>query len=274
MRNLFLFIEKYRTFLLFLVLESICLFLVFNFHRYHRSSLLNSANFVSGSVYASYSNTVGYFHLKEVNDSLMAENAELYARLPKSHRRPGSDEVEICDPLTPQVYTYLNAKVINNTTSKVNNHITIDIGYKDGVRENMGVIGPNGVVGVVTNVSDNFSSVMSILHKDCRISSKIKRSNYSGSVSWGGFDINHAELNGIPEHVAVEKGDTIVTSGFSSIFPEHVNIGIVEEYNIPKGSNFYNISLRLFTEFKQLRYVYVVNYLYKEEQKALEALND
>lgn len=274
MRNLFLFIEKYRTFLLFLVLEGICLFLVFNFHRYHRSSFLNSANFFTGTVYAAYDNTAGYFRLKEINDSLMIENAELYSKLNKSIRRPIGEEVEVCDSAVTQLYTYLSAKVINNTTRKSNNYITIDIGESDGVKKDMGVIGPNGVIGVVTNVSSHFSSIMSVLHKDCRISAKIKRSNYSGFVSWNGFDIKHVVLNGIPEHVSVEKGDTIVTSGFSSIFPEDVNIGIVEEYNIPKGSNFYNISLRLFTEFRQLRYVYVVNYLYKDEQKSLEALND
>lgn len=274
MRDLFIFIEKYRSFLLFLVLEGICLVFIFNFHRFHKTSFLNTANFFTGTVYSSVNNTIGYFHLKEVNDSLRVENAKLHSQLSLSYRRISAAEKEICNSETQQIYSYIGAKVINNTTNKVNNYLTLDIGKKEGIQKNMGVIGPNGIVGVVTNVSQHFSSVMSVLHKDCRVSAKIKRSNYSGSVRWEGFDIHEAQLGGIPEHVAVEKGDTILTSGYSSIFPENVAIGVVEDYQIPKGSNFYNITLRLFTEFKQLHYVYVVNYLLKEEKTELESRND
>lgn len=274
MRNLFLFIEKYRTLLLFFFLEAICLYFIIRTHNFHRSKFLNSANFVTGNVYKTFSNTIEYFYLKEVNDSLMEENAQLYSRLPQSMRRESGDTTEICDHENKQIYQYIPAKVINNTTSKINNYLTLDIGTEEGVRPNMGVIGPNGIVGIVTNVSQHFSSVMSVLHKDCRVSSKIKRTNYSGTVSWDGYDIHLAELNGIPEHVSVEKGDTVSTSGFSSIFPSEIPIGEVADYQIPSGSNFYNINIELYTQFRQLKYVYVVNYLLKHEQKNLESRND
>ncbi|MEX0811063.1 MAG: rod shape-determining protein MreC [Chitinophagales bacterium] len=274
MRNLFLFIERYRTFLLFLLLEGFCFFLVINFHSYQRSSFLNSANFVTGNVYKTYDNAISYLYLGRVNDSLRVENARLYSQLPNAHGRIPEPEKEICEFDPPQIYKYISAKVINNSTDKVNNYITLDIGRKDGIEKNMGVIGPKGVVGIVTNVSENFASVMSVLHKDCRISAKIKRSNYSGSVSWNAYSNRQAELIGIPNHVDIVKGDTVLSSGFSSVFPEDVPIGIVDDYSIPNGSNFYDIKINLFTEFSRLHYVYVVNYLFKSEKKKLEALND
>lgn len=274
MRNLFLFIEKYKTFLLFLLLEGFCLFLVVNYHSYHRSRVLNSANFFAGNIYRSYDNAVAYLSLGEVNDSLGIENARLYGQLSNSFERVPEPEVEVCDHEPQQIYKYISAKVINNSVNKINNYITLDIGRKHGVEKNMGVMGPHGVVGIVTNVSEHFSSVMSLLHNDCRISAKISRNNYSGSVSWNGYDEKHAMLNGIPEHVSVEKGDTVMTSGFSSIFPENIMIGNVGEYSIPGGSNFYKIRVDLYTEFSSLDYVYVIKYLLKSEKKKLEALND
>ncbi|MFK7903706.1 MAG: rod shape-determining protein MreC [Chitinophagales bacterium] len=308
MRNLILFIFKYHAFLLFLCLEIVSYGLIVRHNHFQRASFVNSSQSVVSYLYNEVNEWSEYMDLKQVNDSLMVENARLMAEMDAANNFLeeesqanklvfGSDTTSI-DTLatTPNaesslveaetvkaseedkkpivvdsVFHFISAKVINNSTNRANNFLTINKGSADGIKMEMGVIGEGGVVGVVKDVSENFSTIISLLHRSMRVSAKIKRNNFVGSLRWEGTRPDRAVLNDIPKHVHVEKGDTILTSGYSSFFPQNVMIGIViaEPYS-DQGSNFYKIDIALSTSFNSIHYVYVVDYNRKAEKKELE----
>jgi rod shape-determining protein MreC len=181
--------------------------------------------------------------------------------------------VQIKDTTYLQSYVYSSAKVINNSTNKRQNYITLDKGGINGIKPEMGVISSKGVVGIVKNVSGNFSSVMSVLHEKNKLSAKIKKSGYFGSLVWGNNSYRIADLKDIPNHVKLAIGDTIVTSGFSSIFPENILIGTVKEFDLPEGNNFYNIKVEFAEDYKRISHVYIIRSLLKEEKELLESQN-
>ncbi len=236
---------------------------------------MNSANQVVGSMLKGSKDVVGFIHLKEVNDSLMDANARLQTQLSNykaemtEFRRPDFCEDEE-DSTSVYIYNYTGAKVINNSVQKVNNYLTIDKGSRHGIRPERGVIGSNGIVGVVKEVSPNFATVISVLHKSMHVSSKLKYNNHKGSLKWGVEDPRYATLEGIPKHVRVGIGDTVLTSGFSTFFPSGVLVGVVADVNTLPQNYFHEIKVKLSTDFNALEFVYVVDYIYKSEQKALE----
>lgn len=306
MRNLILFIFKYHAFLLFLGLEIVSFALIVHHNHFQRASFINSSQAVVGYLYNEVNEWSEYVDLKQVNDSLMSENARLMSGmeaakgvLQESERKEGfafesdttrldslaiiAGEPSAMDTtktnlmtdskqiIADSVFHFIAAKVINNSTNRANNFLTINKGSKVGIAKEMGVIGQNGVVGVVKDVSENFSTIISLLHRSMRVSAKIKRNNFVGSLRWEGTQPDRAILNDIPKHVHVEKGDTILTSGYSSFFPQDVMLGVViEEPRSDQGSNFYKIDIALSTSFNSIQYVYVVDYIRKEEKKELE----
>jgi len=166
-------------------------------------------------------------------------------------------------------YTYIPAQVISNSVNKQYNFVTIDRGSNHGIKPEMAVISPRGVVGVVYSVSANYATVISLLNRDFMLSVKIRKNNYFGPLAWEGINPEIASLTEIPYHVNVQKGDTIVTSGYSTIFPEGLLVGVVSDFQIEK-SNFYRINVELSEKFRQLTYVYVINNLLSDEQINLE----
>lgn len=270
MRSLILFIWKHHFFFLFLLLECICFYFIFKHNYYQRAAFVHSANKVSGSIFNAQSAITEYFHLKEDNLLLVEENARLRS-LSKSSYLPFSQRSQVVnDTIYRQKYEYISAKVVNNSTNRRNNYLTLDRGSSLGVKPDMAVISSKGVVGIVANVSENFSSVMSLLHKDTRISAKIKKDGSFGPLFWEGEDYRYATLTDIPTHVPLLKGDTIVTSAYSLTFPEGILIGTVESFEIRSGSPFYTVKVNLSTDFKKVSYVYVINNIMKEEQENLE----
>jgi rod shape-determining protein MreC len=269
MRNLIDFIWRHNFFFYFLLLEAVSLFMLLQNNNYQKAAYVNSSNKIATTVYSSKKNVAEYLELKKVNDELAKENARLRTNNEKSFEKMYERVYVMKDTVYKQQYQYISAKVINNSTNKRNNYITINRGAYHGVKPEMGIIGPDGVVGIVKDVSDNFASVLSILHKNIRLSARIKKNNYFGSLYWDGNDKLFGTLTDIPKHVEINKGDTIVTSAYSSIFPENVVIGTVEDKEI-KDDSFYIIKVRFSTNFSNLNYVYVVNYLYKTERKNLE----
>jgi rod shape-determining protein MreC len=239
-------------------------------NNYQNSKFFNSSNFLVGNFYATVHNINDYFHLKDVNKELAEQNARLQANNISSFVKVYGRTYEINDTAYHQTYMYSAAKVVNNSTNKRQNYITIDKGELNGVSAEMGVISAQGVVGIVKNVSKNFGSVMSILHDKNKLSAKIKKSGYYGSLVWEGNNYREAQLKDIPNHVKLVVGDTVVTTGYSSIFPENVLIGTVQEFDLPEGNNFYNITIRFAVDFKNLSHVYVVRSLQKEEKEKLE----
>jgi rod shape-determining protein MreC len=210
-----------------------------------------------------------YLSLREKNKQLKQENIQLKNYI-EQYLTTEIDSLEILeDTVYDQQFEYIGARVINNSTNKQHNYITLDRGSESGIEPDMGVVSMNGVVGVVRGVSDHFSTVISLLNNELRISSKHDKSGYFGSLSWDGRDYHYARLGEIPLHTDLSKGDTIVTSGYSTIFPEGILVGFVDSWE-EKGGSFYEIKVRLSTDFKKISEVYVIKNIYKEEQEKLE----
>jgi rod shape-determining protein MreC len=272
MRSLLQFLARFHVFFLFLALEVISLILIVNYNNFQRVRFLNSSNRVSASVYELSSNLTSYFQLRRINDELAAENAELQTKLQKLQVVDIFSQADTA-AISDTTYQFIPARIINNSVNKQYNYVTLNKGRLDGIEPDMGIIGPNGVVGMITNVSAHYSSGPSILNKRWRVSAKIKKNNYFGSLFWGGNDSQYAQLNEIPFHVELAPGDTIMTSGYSSIFPEGILIGVIEDFNHNSGANFYQINIRLSTNFKTISHVEVVKNNFLEEQINLEEQN-
>ncbi len=270
MRNLFLFLWKYNFFIFFLLLETLCGYIIIQNNNFKRTTFINSANSIAAKTNTLVSAITDYINLRATNDALSRENAALKTLLPDVFYIDSAMKRINNDTILKQQYTFLTSKVINNSTNRRNNYLTLNKGSKQGVKPEMGVICSEGIVGIVKDVSDNFSSVISFLHKDSRFSARLRKSGYIGSMVWNGFDETHGTLNDIAKHVNVSIGDTIVTSSFSTIFPDGVLIGTVAQVSSTGGNNFQEIKVKLSTPFGMLSYVYVISNLFKEEQKALE----
>lgn len=270
MRNLLAFIIRYNFLLLFLLFESLALILLVNSTYYQQSVLQSSGNSITGKFYSSVSNISEYLKLRRTNELLAAENALLRQMKGISFLKTDTNSFWVDDTLYKQQYKYIVARVIYNTVGKRNNYIMLNKGSRHGLDKDMAVITSNGIVGTVVNVSDNFAWVMSILNKQTRISGRIKKNNQMGTLVWNGMDPLYGTLTDIPAHVKIAKGDTIVTSGFSYIFPADIMLGTIEDFRVEQGEHFYVIPFRFSVDFNSLEYVYVVNNLLKTEQEKLE----
>ena len=269
MRNLLRFIIKYHLLILFLGIESFSFYLLFQNNHFHRSKFADFTRNIEGSYRKKSTNIKDYLALRKMNQHLTQENETLRNQL--ECIKIAGDIIDP-SPASSKIYNnYISARIVNNSTNKQHNFITLDKGRADSIKPEMGVISTYGIVGIVEGVSEHYSTVMSILNRDTRISAKIKKNDYYGSLEWTGKDYRQALLKEIPHHVDIVKGDTIVTSGFSSIFPEGILIGFVEDYKLV-GGNFFQIRVNLSTNFKNLTHVYVFDNQTKDEQKKLEEL--
>ncbi len=270
MRNLIIFLWKYNFFLLFLIIECFCTYLIVQNNNFQRATFINSSNKVVGNVQQMVSSITTYLNLRNANDALMRENAYLRTMMPNAFYYDSIAHKTSIDTIRRQQYSYVTAKVINNTINRRNNYLTLDKGSLQGVRSEMGLISSNGIVGIVKDVSPHYSTAISILHKDAKISAKLSKTNHIGSIVWEGFDAATASLLYIPKNAPVHVGDTILTSAYSSIFPEGIMIGTVKSFDLKTNDGFYSIKVNLSTNFYTLDYVYVVENLFKEEVQALE----
>ncbi|MBK5203253.1 MAG: rod shape-determining protein MreC [Prolixibacteraceae bacterium] len=270
MRSLLRFLTRIYFFLFFILLEVFCLILIVNFNNYQKIVFTNSTNNFIGDIYKKSSAFYSIFNLKEINSNLADENTRLRNRLEKIQASDKTDST-FADSAG---YIFIATKVISNSVNLRNNYITLDKGTKDGIKTGMGIISPNGIVGIITNVSDHFSMGPTIINKKWKVSAKIKKNNYFGSLSWDGKDYRYAILNEIPIHVKLSIGDTIVTSSYSSVFPEGYLIGEIESFNHKKGYNFYNIKIRLSTNFMTLRHVNIIKNFYFNELENLQKTGD
>ena len=256
--------------MLFIIIESFSLYLVIQNNSYQKASFINSANNISGNIYKMFNNFTEYLSLTKTNKQLALENAILHQNLIKSYKSNKINFIKVKDSVYQQQYIYILAKVINNSVNKQDNHLTLNKGQNHGVLPDMAVISPEGVVGVVKSVSDNFSSIISVLNENLRISTKIKKTRYFGPLKWDGHNYRKSKLKEIPYHVNINKGDTLITSGYSSIFPEGVQVGTISDFILEDGSNYYDITVSLSTDFKNLSYVYVIKNLLRNEQLTIE----
>ena len=270
MRLLFLVLWRNNFTLLFLLMLSFCIFLLVKNSKYQQASFFNASNATVAGIMEGVNYVKEYIHLKEYNVQLANENAMLQNKLNAVKNDIKFIRDTVKDTSTAQEYTYITAKVVNNSVNKRNNYLTLDKGSDNSIKPEMGVVTANGLVGIVKQVSPRYCTVMSVLHKDTRISAKIKKNEFFGSLVWNGEDQHYATLKEIDKTVPVKKGDTIVTTAFSSIYPSGIFVGIVEESGVESGSNFHNIKVKLSTSFNNLNYVYIIDHLFKKEQRHLE----
>ncbi|HEY4109926.1 rod shape-determining protein MreC [Puia sp.] len=275
MRNVFLFIRRHFNFLFFLVLQIIALSFLFRFNKFHEAAFLNVSTEITGRFYQRYNNIEYYFQLKKTNESLVQENLQLRQQLKDNYEAPDSVRRLIHDTLkvdshTVIKYLIMEAKVVNNTTSQQANYLTIHRGFAQGVRPNMGVTGPQGIVGSVVNVSKNFATVQSMLHYQFKQVAKLKHNNETGTIEWDGVSPLYVTLKNIPKSVKVTIGDTVVTTQLSSIFPANLMIGTITDIVPDNSSSFYTLRVRPATNFGTIEYVYVIDNLQYDEQKLLE----
>ncbi|PCJ01180.1 MAG: rod shape-determining protein MreC [Flavobacteriales bacterium] len=273
MGNLIRFLSKNSFLFLFLFLLFVSFTLLVQNNNYQNSKFFNSSNFLIGNLYSTVNNVNEYFNLKEINSELAEQNAKLKSVQINNFYQVYGNVFLINDTTYSQKYVYTSAKAINNSTNKRENYITINKGAVNGIKAGMGVVSAMGVVGTVKNVSENFCSVMSVLHEKNAVSAKIKKSGYIGSLVWELGNYRIAGLKDIPNHVKLTKGDTIITSGYSSVYPEGELIGIIQDFDLPEGNNFYNIKIELAVDYKKLSHVFIVKSLIKVEQEKLEELN-
>jgi len=299
-RNLFLFLFRFRGALVFGLLEIISLYLFITNNSYQRAAFFNSANAYAGVVLAKRTQVTDYFHLNELNQQLVAENAALRQQLyPPDTVRREADSVAVPPARTDSVrrvryrrpaarpdtlllgqqrlparnpsYPLIPARVINNMLRNVDNYLTLNVGSRNGVHAGQGVVGAGGVVGRVKVVTEHYATVTSLLHSKTSVASKIKRDGTFGTIRWLGDDPTHALLDNVLRETKLLPGDTIVTSGYNAVFPEGIFIGTVDSFVKEPDKNFWTVRVRLGVNFSNLTYVYVVTSRPKAERDTVEA---
>lgn len=273
MRNVFLFIRRHFNFLFFLVLQIIALSFLFRYNKFHEAAFLNVSTELTGRLNERYNNIEYYFQLKKTNEALVQENLRLRQELVANYEAPDSNKRLFRDTIrvdSIRKWLIMEAKVVNNTISLPTNYLTIHRGFRQGVRQNMGVTGPQGIVGSVINVSENFAIVMSVLHPQFRVVAKLRKGGETGTIFWDGISPAFISMRGIPRSANVVVGDTVVTSQITSLFPAGLLVGTISEIVPDNTSNFFNLRLRTATNFSNIEYAYVLDNLQYDEQKRLE----
>lgn len=250
--------------------------MLFNYNSFHNAVFMGVANEVTGKFYQQYNGVEYYFQLKKTNDSLVKANAGLYNKLKQDFEMPDTvnkltiDSIRVDSTEKYRKYKYMEAKVVGNSVSLPNNYIQLNRGALQGLQKDLGVIDVNNaVVGTVVDISNNYAVVMSLLHRQSSISAKLKKTGETGNVIWDGKNPNYVILKDIGKSVRVNKGDSVITSGFSEKFPYGLLIGTIAEIVEDKTTNVYTLKVKTAANFYNVQFVYVINNLQKEEPAEL-----
>ena len=274
MRNLIQFFVRNRAFFVFLFYALVSIWLLVRYNAYHRSVFFSSANTAVGEVYAVAGNVSGYFGLRDINQDLLARNGQLEREIQvlkemlQEQRNEAAQGVALIDSTTK--YDFIMGQVINNSVGQVENYITLNKGSRDGVRPQMGVVDQNGIIGIVSLVSDHYAVVISLLNTKLRLSAKVKGSDYFGSLVWDAESPRFAVMEELPRHVEFQVGDTVVTSGYSAAFPEGIPVGIVAGHSRQHNDNFNALRIELAADFHRLSDVRIIVNNQQREQLDLE----
>lgn len=255
------FIQKYYFAILFILLEIVCVVLLATSQAYHRQALFNATNNVVGGIYEIRSNINDYFSLGKQNKMLLEENARLHQQLTAYHDTTDT----ITRPVADTCYRYIAARVVNNTVSESKNYIVINKGSSDGIQPDMGVLSPDGVAGVVVNVSSHYAVVISLLHEYSTVNVQLADGENIANLKWETGNHHYGMLHDISTHVMLHRGDTVVTSSLSYIFPEGIPAAVVEEMIPSPSGDMNSAKVRFVTNFATLRNVYVIENTYKPE---------
>ncbi|SFW63544.1 rod shape-determining protein MreC [Cellulophaga fucicola] len=266
MQQIINFLIRNKNGLLYVFLLLIALGFTVQSNSYHQSKFLNSSNWLTGNIYQTSTNVSTYFSLQDENNVLLEENKRLRNLLfNKGIARPDSVAIDTTSP-----YDVITANIIKNSYSLNKNYPTINAGENQGIKEDMGVITSNGILGIIDHTSSKFAIVQSILNTKSTINAKLKNSNYFGSLVWDTKDFNTVQLTDIPRLVNIKIGDTVVTGAMSSIFPENIPIGIIKDYSLNKTENSYHINISLFQDMSNVKNVYIIKNKNIVEIKELE----
>jgi len=268
MRNLIFLFVKYGHFLVFVGLELFCLFLVVRYNRTQRDIWINSTNIAAGTVSNTFDGWTEYLNLKEEAERLAKENAQFKANIFNQQTRSLDTEDSLA--IDYQQYRLIPAKIINKSIDKPDNYFTLNKGRKHGIKPDMGVVSSNGIIGIVKTANAEYSRVLTILHRQSAIVAANKKTNEFGTLKWKDFDYRHVNLEAYPRHEPLTVGDTIVTSGHSTHFPEGYMIGTVKEFELSKSDYFYDIKVALSNKLNTIRHVYVIENLKRLQQLEVE----
>lgn len=264
MRNLIIFLWKHQFFVLFVILEVIAFSMLVNSYSYQRTLYFNAANDVTGDILNTSNNISSYFFLKAENNKLLEENARLRDKLKSSFLSPDTSKIR-----QDSMFVYIPATVVRNTVNRYDNFMVLNLGRKQGINKEMGVISDQGVAGIIIGVSNNYSIAMSLLNENAKISGRIKKNNQLVNVIWNPDNRGLGKVVDIPAHFNLKEGDTIETSGNSFIFPAKLIIGTVISYQRSENEGLSTASLKYSTSFGRLHYVYIIKNLMKKEQLQL-----
>lgn len=270
MRSFFVFIIRNYAVILFILLELLSFWLIFNNNAYHKTFFLNTANSVTGNVLNTYGSLTQYFYLKNINDSLQAENANLRSELSSFRSTDSVNLYEVKSTQGDIIYSYIPAEVISNSYTDANNYITLNKGSRDGIQKDKGIITSNGIAGKIITVSENFSVAMSVLHGNFLTRGAVKKNGTQGQIHWSAGDPTVVQMVDVSEPGELQPGDTIITTADSQLFPNGILIGTLKDYGRDEATNFYTLNIKLATNFSRLHTVYVVNYLKQAEQQQAE----
>ncbi len=269
MQQLIYFFQKYRYFLFFVLLEFVALFLIINNNTFHKSKFISSANGVTGGLYENFSKLSDYFKLKTQNEELASENENLKNLLEKYYSiQDSTTSNSVIDTVKyNQLYSYTKAKIIKYSYHLPNNYLTLNKGIYQGIQKEMAVINSKGIIGITENSNSEYTRVQSILNSNSKINARLKNSNHFGSLAWDGKAYNVVQLHDIPRQATLKIGDTIITDGKSTIFPEGILIGTIKNIDTKNNKNL--IDIQLFNDMSNLSHVYVVTHLDKEKINSL-----
>ncbi len=269
MQNILYLLYRYGYVILFVILQILCINLVISFNSHQNTIFIKSSNSMSGWLLDRYEGVVQFFNLSKVAGELASQNAALQTKVLNIEDiySPVSSHI---DSNGTQKYQLIAARVINNSVANLDNFFTLNVGKRDGVDNGMGVIQPDGVMGVLVDVGARYSKGISLLNRDSKISVAVERNHFFGTLSWPGGDPKKAILSDVAKHADLVEGDGLVTSGYSALFPEGLKVGKITSFSLKQGSNFYDIKVELSNDISTAHYVYVVKNLHAFEQMNID----
>ena len=285
MQKLLAFLVAKRHWFLFIFCEIISFVLIFQNNAYQRNVILSSANVFTGRLLSVSHAVFSYFDLQKINQELLNQNSLL--EMERLRLQAEIDDLTIGKSLFNQVfikdtvlidsinkrnytYQYIPVGVVSNSVNYRTNHFTLNKGSMDGIHPDMGVVSPLGIAGIITTVNDRYASAMSLLHIRSKVSCKIRNTHFFGPLSWKGGDVKYGYLEQIPTHATFQVGDTIVTSGYSDMFPPGIMVGVIESFKRQEDDNFYSLKVRYATDFQSLNALYVIDNQLQNKQKEVE----
>lgn len=269
MKSLIQFILNRLFGIVFILLECVAFYLIYSNDKYSSSVLWNTTNEIISQWYEQKHRIYQYFYLKKENEKISTLNAQLLNKSYWAYNIISTRDYLKKDTSIHQEYTFMRATVINSTFNNQKNYITLNVGKNAGITRDMAVITDNGIVGSVKDVSTHYATVITLLHKDFLVNCMLKDGS-CGPLSWDGKSQYYLQMNDVPLHAKIKKGDTVYTSHFSHIFPMYLPVGIVESFERKQKNPFYTVQVRIFTDFNSIQNVYVVKHIHKAELDSLQ----